>query len=238
MEKRIEYYLNLPYTIEMQQHSEEGWFVKVRELPGCMSQGDTAQEALTMIKEAMELWLEVALDDGDPIPEPRPLESYSGKFVVRLPRSLHRDLVESARREGISLNQYINVALATFNAGCARGVPAAKGIATPEELLEKGASPQGRKEIAEETGIRAKLLLEWANHVDLFRIKGVSKEYADLLEASGVDTIPELAQRNPENLCQQLVEVNDKKELVRQLPSDDQVKEWIEQAKELPRVIN
>jgi len=117
------------------------------------------------------------------------------------------------------------------------GKLASKGISTAEELLEKGASPQGRKRIAEETGISAKLLLEWINHVDLFRIKGVSEEYADLLEASGVDTIPELAQRNPENLYQKLVEVNDKKELVRRLPSDDQVKEWIEQAKELPRVI-
>jgi predicted flap endonuclease-1-like 5' DNA nuclease len=117
------------------------------------------------------------------------------------------------------------------------GKLAAKGISTAEELLEKGASPQGRKKIAEETGISAKLLLEWINHVDLFRIKGVSEEYADLLEASGVDTVPELAQRNPENLYSKLVEVNDKKELVRRLPSDGQVKEWIEQAKELPRVI-
>ena len=117
------------------------------------------------------------------------------------------------------------------------GKLAAKGISTAEELLEKGASPRGRKNIAEETGISAKLLLEWINHVDLFRIKGVSEEYADLLEASGVDTVPELAQRNPENLYQKLVEVNDKKELVRRLPSDDQVKGWIEQAKELPRVI-
>lgn len=118
------------------------------------------------------------------------------------------------------------------------GKLAAKGISTAEELLEKGASPQGRKNIAAETGISAKLLLEWINHVDLFRIKGVGEEYADLLEASGVDTIPELAQRNPENLYGKLVEVNDKKKLVRRLPSDSQVKDWIEQAKELPRVIN
>ena len=125
MEKRIEYYMSLPYTIELQQHSEEGWFVKVRELPGCTSQGDTAEEALNMIKEAKELWLEVALEDGDPIPEPRPAESYSGKFVVRLPKSLHRDLVEAASREGISLNQYINVALSSFIGGGVTGAPAA-----------------------------------------------------------------------------------------------------------------
>jgi predicted flap endonuclease-1-like 5' DNA nuclease len=69
-------------------------------------------------------------------------------------------------------------------------------IATTQALLERGASPQGRKEIAEKTGISEKLILEWVNHVDLFRIKGVGEEYSDLLEEAGVDTVPELAQRN------------------------------------------
>ena len=112
MEKSVEYYMSLPYTIELQQDPEEGWFVQVKELRGCMSQGETAAEAIAMIQEAMELWLEVALEDRLPIPEPRPEESYSGKFVVRVPQSLHRHLVESAAQEGVSLNQYINVALA------------------------------------------------------------------------------------------------------------------------------
>jgi antitoxin HicB len=112
MEKTIEYYLNLPYTIELRGDPEDGWFVRVRELPGCMSEGDTAEEALMMIREAMHLWLEVALEEGDAIPEPRAEEEYSGKFVVRVPRSLHRELVATADREGVSLNQYINVALA------------------------------------------------------------------------------------------------------------------------------
>ncbi len=112
MNKPLEYYLNLPYTIELTPDPEEGWFVTVRELPGCISQGDTPEEALEMIRDAMHAWIEVSLEDGDPIPEPRPLEDYSGKFVVRVPRSLHRDLVETAGREGVSLNQYINVALA------------------------------------------------------------------------------------------------------------------------------
>jgi predicted flap endonuclease-1-like 5' DNA nuclease len=110
-------------------------------------------------------------------------------------------------------------------------------ISTTEDLLEKGASPQGRKEIAEKTDISGKLILEWVNHVDLFRIKGVGEEYADLLEEAGVDTVPELAQRNPENLYQKLVEVNQEKKLVRQLPGQAQVKDWIEQAKQLPRKI-
>jgi predicted HicB family RNase H-like nuclease len=77
-----------------------------------MSEGDTAEEALAMIQEAMELWLEVSLEEGIPIPEPRPDEDYSGKFVVRVPRSLHRELVDEAQRQGASLNQFINAALA------------------------------------------------------------------------------------------------------------------------------
>jgi len=111
------------------------------------------------------------------------------------------------------------------------------GIGTTQALLEKGASPQGRQEIAGKTGITETLILQWVNHVDLFRIKGVGEEYADLLEAAGVDTVPELAQRNPENLYQKLVAVNQEKKLVRQLPTQAQVGAWIEQAKQLPRVI-
>ena len=112
MVKSVEYYMNLPYTIELQRDPEGGWFVQVKELPGCMSQGETPEEAIAMIRDAMRGWIEVSLEDGDPIPEPRPLDEYSGKFVVRVPRSLHRDLVDAAEREGVSLNQYINVALA------------------------------------------------------------------------------------------------------------------------------
>ncbi len=111
------------------------------------------------------------------------------------------------------------------------------GITTTEALLEKGATPQGRKEIAEKTGISPKLVLRWVNHVDLFRIKGVGEEYADLLEVAGVDTVPELAQRNPENLHKKMASVNAEKKLVRQLPGLNQVREWVEQAKRLPRKI-
>ena len=112
MEKTLDYYMKLPYTIEMRPEPEEGWFVRVKELRGCMSQGDTPEEAARMIQEAMLLWLEVALEEGLPIPEPRREEGYSGKFVVRVPRSLHRELAETAEQEGVSLNQYINAALA------------------------------------------------------------------------------------------------------------------------------
>ena len=111
------------------------------------------------------------------------------------------------------------------------------GVPTTEALLEKGASPQGRKEIAEKAGISETLILQWVNHVDLFRIKGVGEEYSDLLEVAGVDTVPELAQRNPQNLYQKLLAVNQEKRLVRRPPTQSQVSDWIAQAKALPRVI-
>jgi antitoxin HicB len=112
MEKTVEHYLELPYTIELQHDPDEGWFARVKELRGCMSQGDTKAEALEMIEDALRAWLEVALETGLSIPEPGSEDAYSGKFVVRVPRSLHRRLVEAASQEGVSLNQYINVVLA------------------------------------------------------------------------------------------------------------------------------
>ena len=113
----------------------------------------------------------------------------------------------------------------------------AAGIATTEALLKQGASPQGRQELCDKTGIAASLILEWVNRVDLFRIKGVGEEYSDLLEVAGVDTVPELAQRNPENLYQKLVAANQEKKRVRKLPTQAQVGDWVEQAKKLPRVV-
>ena len=111
------------------------------------------------------------------------------------------------------------------------------GVSTQEELLAKGATSAGRKKIAESTGISEKLLLEWVNQADLARIKGVGEEYADLLEAAGVDTVPELAQRNADNLLAAMETTNTEKKLVRQLPTKEQVSDWIDQAKALPRVI-
>ncbi len=117
------------------------------------------------------------------------------------------------------------------------GQLSAAGISTTEDLLEKAATPAGRQAIEEETGISDKLILRWANMADLFRIKGVSEEYADLLEACGVDTVPEPAQRNPENLYQALMQTNEEKELVRGAPGEGQVADWVSEAKELPRVL-
>jgi predicted flap endonuclease-1-like 5' DNA nuclease len=114
----------------------------------------------------------------------------------------------------------------------------AVGIATTNALLQQGATPKGRKGIAEKSGISDAMVLTWVNHVDLFRIKGVGEEYADLLENAGVDTVVELAQRKAENLFEKMGQVNEQKRLVRRLPTLAQVKDWVEQAKKLPRVVS
>jgi predicted flap endonuclease-1-like 5' DNA nuclease len=113
------------------------------------------------------------------------------------------------------------------------------GIATQEKLLEAGGTPKGRKELAEKTGISPKLILGWINRADLARVKGIGEEYADLLELAGVDTVPELAQRNAANLHTKMAEVAEARgNVVRRIPSEKDVEKWIAQAKELPRAIN
>jgi antitoxin HicB len=110
----VEKYLELPYTIEVTKDECDeysGWFARVVELPGCMTQADTFEELSAMIEDAMRGWIESALEDGENIPLPRSIEDYSGRFVVRIPKSLHRELVEMAEREGVSLNTFVNVAL-------------------------------------------------------------------------------------------------------------------------------
>jgi small subunit ribosomal protein S1 len=112
------------------------------------------------------------------------------------------------------------------------------GVFTTDQLLEVGSTAKGREDLAEKSGISEKLILTWVNHCDLFRINGVGAQYAELLEASGVDTVVELAQRNPENLAAKLAEVNAEKNLVNRLPDEGSVGDWIEQAKSLPRAIS
>jgi len=108
------------------------------------------------------------------------------------------------------------------------------GVATPEELLSKGGTRAGRDRLAQATGLSASELLKWVNRVDLSRVKGISTQYSDLLEAAGVDTTKELARRNADNLAAQLASVNASKKLVRQVPVASQVARWIEEAKTLP----
>ncbi len=112
------------------------------------------------------------------------------------------------------------------------------GLTTTDHLLEQGGSKAGRESLAEKSGISEKLLLEWVNHADLCRLDGVAGEYADLLEAAGVDSIPELAQRNAVNLSAALEHTNETKQLVRRVPSESEVTRWIEQAKGLPQAVH
>jgi predicted flap endonuclease-1-like 5' DNA nuclease len=113
----------------------------------------------------------------------------------------------------------------------------AAGVKDTEELLEVGGTPKGRQDLAEKSGVSEKLILEWVNHVDLFRIQGIGSEYADLLEEAGVDTVVELAQRTAANVHAKLQSINVTKKLVRRLPTPEQIADWIEQAKKLPRAI-
>jgi antitoxin HicB len=114
-DRTVEDYLALPYHIEVVYDASgeaPGWFARVVELPGCMTQAESREAVLAMIQAAMRAWIEVSVEEGQPIPEPLIDESYSGKFVVRVPRSLHRQLAEAAERDGVSLNAFVNVALA------------------------------------------------------------------------------------------------------------------------------
>ena len=114
----------------------------------------------------------------------------------------------------------------------------AAGVANTTGLLARGAKPAGRKELAEATGISEKLILEWCNLADLMRVKGIGKQFAELLEASGVDTIKELRNRKAGNLAAKMKEVNAVKKLSRTAPAESVVERWIAQAKELPPAIS
>lgn len=111
------------------------------------------------------------------------------------------------------------------------------GIGTTDALLDKGATPKGRAEIAAATGIDDGKVLTWVNHVDLMRLTGVGSEYADLLEAAGVDSPAELGHRNAANLTTTMAEANAERPMVRQLPSEIQVQRWIDEAKALPKIV-
>lgn len=111
------------------------------------------------------------------------------------------------------------------------------GIQTTEDYLEKCATPAGRKALAAETGISPKLILTWANHSDLFRINGIAGQFAELLEAAGVDTVKEFRHRVPANLHPKLVAVNDEKHLCKRVPSLSELEKMIAQAKEMEVVL-
>jgi predicted flap endonuclease-1-like 5' DNA nuclease len=111
------------------------------------------------------------------------------------------------------------------------------GVNTTDELLQRGGSRRGRDELEAATGISHNQILEWTNHADLYRIQGVGSEYADLLEAAGVDSVAELAQRNAKNLSETFGELDAARNTVRNIPSEAIVAGWIEEAKSLPRMV-
>ena len=113
----------------------------------------------------------------------------------------------------------------------------AAGINTPEQLLAKCAAPKGRKELEEVTEISGKLILKWTNHADLFRIHGVGPQFAELLEAAGVDTVKELSHRVPANLVAKMEEVNAEKKIVGRVPSVKEVQKMVDEAKTMPAVM-
>ncbi len=105
IERRIAEIVQRPYRKVITGGAEEGFLIKVPDLPGCMTAGETMEEAVAMLPEAMAAWLAVALEDGDAIPEPSATATYSGKMLVRMPKTLHRRLIEQAEAEGVSANQ-------------------------------------------------------------------------------------------------------------------------------------
>lgn len=105
--KTIEYYMNLPYRLELVPDPDEGGYVaSYPDLPGCLTIGDTVEEAVSSALDAKRCWLEAAIEDGIAIREPESLDDYSGQFKLRIPKSLHRSLAEHSKKEGISMNQY------------------------------------------------------------------------------------------------------------------------------------
>jgi predicted RecB family nuclease len=111
------------------------------------------------------------------------------------------------------------------------------GVDSIEKLLEAGATKKGREALADKSKIGEKLILGWVNCADLMRIKGIRSEYSDLLEAAGVDSVPELAQRNATHLTAAMQELNEQKHLVRRIPTESEVTSWIAEAKKLPRIV-
>ena len=107
--KPLKYYQDLKYPVSIEGCPDGGYFVEIPDLPGCYSQGETVEEACKMIEEARQLWMESMYEDDNDIPLPKSEVEYSGKFIVRVPKSLHAKLDKLAAREGVSLNTLVTV---------------------------------------------------------------------------------------------------------------------------------
>jgi predicted flap endonuclease-1-like 5' DNA nuclease len=160
---------------------------------------------------------------------------------------LSKRFEESVSQANISLNSDLPANLADLQSNDIKGIEGIGAIYserlksiyiyTAKDLLEAGKTREGRLDLSMKTGISKKLILKWVNLADLFRIKGVGKEYSYLLESAGVNTVVELSRRNPVNLYQRLVEVNNEKNLVRSVPTQEMVEKWVREADSLPRKI-
>jgi len=112
VKEKLDFYLGLNYPVTVHVDPEGGFVAEIEDLPGCMTQAEALDELFAAIQDARRAWIEAAYETGQDIPVPRELDEYKGKILVRIPRSLHRDLAHAARREGVSLNQYITSLLA------------------------------------------------------------------------------------------------------------------------------
>jgi antitoxin HicB len=116
-QRELEYYLQLRYPVVIKEDPEGGYTAEIEELSGCMTQAETTGEIFELIEDARKLWIEAAYSDGHEIPLPNEEQQYTGKFIVRIPGSLHRTLVRQAKSDGVSLNQYVTALLAAGSAG-------------------------------------------------------------------------------------------------------------------------
>ena len=103
----LDFYLERKYPVTLYPALEGGYVAEIKDLPGCVTQGETAEESVAEVEDARVLWIETAYEHGDDIPLPCTDTQYSGKTLLRMPRSLHQKLAEGAEREGISLNQHL-----------------------------------------------------------------------------------------------------------------------------------
>jgi antitoxin HicB len=134
----LEHYLELQYPFRVEADPDGGYVISFPDLPGCLTQAETADEIGPMAEEARQLWIETEYAEGEPIPAPSYPEEYSGRFNVRLPKSLHRRLVEAAEREGVSLNQYVVATLARGEAEARTSGAADAGGQRPLRSVAEG----------------------------------------------------------------------------------------------------
>jgi len=123
--KELEYYLSLRYPVTVHPDPEGGFVGEIEELSGCMTQAETLDELFQVIEDARQLWIKTAFEEGQDIPLPRDMEKYTGKFIVRIPRGLHRNLARAAKQQGVSMNQYVTSLLSAGVSSALIGTEAA-----------------------------------------------------------------------------------------------------------------